>query len=61
MLFANLKSGSLAQMFCLFVISPLHLSGICQMFRQYDFDGRLILVLRVQAQLSDAKSQLKQT
>lgn len=59
MLFANLKSSSLAQMVYLFVVSPLHLSGICQMFRQYDFDGRLILVLTVQAQLSDAKSKLK--
>lgn len=40
---------------------PLHLSGICQMFKQYDFDGRLILVLTAQAQLSDAKSKLQYT
>lgn len=59
MLFVNLRSSSLAQMFYLFVVSPLHLSSICQVFKQYYFDGRLILVLIVQGQLSDAKSKLK--
>lgn len=61
MLFVNLRSSSLAQMFYLLVVvvSPLHLSSICQVFKQYYFDGRLILVLIVQGQLSDAKSKLK--
>lgn len=59
MLFVNLRTSSLAQMFYLLVVSPLHLSSICQVFKQYYFDGRLILVLIVQGQLSDAKSKLK--
>lgn len=59
MLFVNLRSSSLAQMFYLLVVSPLHLSSICQVFKQCYFDGRLILVLTVQGQLSDAKSKLK--
>lgn len=33
-MFANLKGSSLAQMSYLFIVSPLHLSGICQMFKQ---------------------------
>lgn len=59
MLFVNVKCSSLAQTFYLLVVSPSTSSGICQMFKRYDLDGRLMLLLNVQGQLSKAKSKLR--